>query len=531
MNGSAATPVNVATVRRWLADGGEIALIDVREEGQHGAGHPLLAVNFPYSRLEIDIGRLVPRPSCRVVLVDDGDGVAERAVRRLAGLGYAALHVLEGGVPAWAAGGHPLFPSSNVPSKAFAEIIEHELGTPAITAAELDRRRRAGETIVVLDSRPAEEYARFHVPGAITCPGAELPLRFGDLVPDPETTVVVSCAGRTRGIIGAQALITAGVPNRVMSLQGGTQGWRLAGLELERGATTSLRPLSRPTAATARERAEAVARRYGIRTIDHPRLAAWQAEAAERTTYLLDVRNPDEFAAGHLPGSVAAPGGQLVQAIDRWVGIRGARLVLVDDRRIRAVITAYWLTQMGWDVAVLDAPFDRQALQTGPEARQPALPDVLEITVPEAAHWLDSGAASIVVGPSAEYRKAHPEGAVWAIRPRLNRLPESVLQPTRIVVFADDPAVGALAAAELAEIAKRPVALVRDGVAGWRAAGRPFEASPDQPPDAERIDYVFWNHDRHDGNQEAMRAYLRWETELPGEIARDGLAGFRLYAG
>ncbi len=65
---------------------------------------------------------------------------------------------------------------------------------------------------------------------------------------------------------------------------------------------------------------------------------------------------------------------------------------------------------------------------------------------------------------------------------------------------------------------------------GWRAAGHPFAASPDDPPDADRIDYIFWNHDRHAGNQEAMRAYLRWETELPGEIARDGLAGFRLAA-
>jgi hypothetical protein len=62
----------------------------------------------------------------------------------------------------------------------------------------------------------------------------------------------------------------------------------------------------------------------------------------------------------------------------------------------------------------------------------------------------------------------------------------------------------------------------------WRAAARPFTASPDAPADAERIDYVFWNHDRHGGNQDAMRAYLRWETELPGEIARDGQAGFRL---
>jgi hypothetical protein len=69
------------------------------------------------------------------------------------------------------------------------------------------------------------------------------------------------------------------------------------------------------------------------------------------------------------------------------------------------------------------------------------------------------------------------------------------------------------------------------GTGAWRAAARPFAASPDDPPDIERIDYIFWNHDRHAGNEAAMRAYLHWETELPGEIARDGLAGFRLAAG
>jgi rhodanese-related sulfurtransferase len=133
-----------------------------------------------------------------------------------------------------------------------------------------------------------------------------------------------------------------------------------------------------------------------------------------------------------------------------------------------------------------------------------------------------------VIGPSAEYREAHPEDAVWAIRPRLDRLPPSVLRATRIVVFADDSAVGALAAADLAEIAAGPVVLVHGGTDAWRAAARPFAASPDDPPDSERIDYIFWNHDRHAGNEAAMRAYLHWETELPGEIARDGLAGFRL---
>src|SRR5579883_866346 len=215
--------VDVATLRRWLDDGGEIALLDVREEGRHGDGHPLLAVSLPYSRLELDIARLVPRRSCRIVLA--------------------------GGVPAWAAAGHRLFPSSNVPSKAFAELVEIGRHTPHVTAAELDAMRRAGRKLTILDSRTVEEFNRFHVPGAATCPGAELVHRFADLVPDPDTLVVVSCAGRTRSIIGAQSLIDAGVPNPVVSLQGGTQGWVLSGLELERQTRAAVAPVSAAAAA------------------------------------------------------------------------------------------------------------------------------------------------------------------------------------------------------------------------------------------------------------------------------------------
>jgi rhodanese-related sulfurtransferase len=522
--------VEVETVRGWLADGGEIAFIDVREEGQHGSGHPLLAVNLPYSRLEKEIVRLVPRRSCRVVLQDDADGVAAKAARRLEALGYRSIHVLAGGSAAWTAAGYRLFPSSNVPSKAFAEIIEHEFATPAISAAELDRLRRSGERVTVLDSRPAEEYARFHVPGAITCPGAELVHRFGDLVDSPETLVVVSCAGRTRGIIGAQSLINAGVPNRVVSLSGGTQGWRLAGLELESGATTQLRPVSDNADAAAQRRAETVAARFRVGHIDQKTVDAWLDEADERTTYLFDVRTPEEFASGHLPGSVSAPGGQLVQAIDRWVGTRGARLVLVDDTGTRAIMTAHWLKQLGWDVQILDRALEGALLEAGSSAITAELSAMPVIEPTDVVRWLKEGAAAVSLEPSAAYRQAHPAAAVWSIRSRLERLPTAVLRADRIVLFADDESLGQLAAIDLAELTTAPIALASGGTQAWARAGLPMIASPDDPPDTERIDFVFWNHDRHAGNQDAMRAYLRWETELPEQIAVDGLSGFQLVA-
>src|SRR6516165_5415665 len=471
--------VDVETVRGWLADGGEIAFIDAREEGQHGSGHPLLAVHVPYSRFEPEIARLVPRRSCRTVLLDDADGVAAKAARRLEGLGYDNIRVLAGGAAAWSAAGYQLFPSTNVPSKAFAEIIEHEFATPAISAAELDRLRHSGERVTILDSRPVEEYARFHVPGAITCPGAELVHRFGDLVDSDETLVVVSCAGCTRGIIGAQSLINAGVPNRVVSLAGGTQGWRLAGLELESGTTTALGALSESALASARRRAEMVAARFGIRRIDQRVLAEWLEETDRRTTYLLDVRTPEEFAAGHLPGSISAPGGQLVQAIDRWVGTRGARLVLADSDGTRAIMTAHWLKQLGWDVQVLDHALDGTALETGSAAPDTALPPAVpEIAPAEAARLLAEGAAGICLEPSAAYRQAHPPGAVWSTRPRLDRLPPATLKAKAIVLFSTDSALARLAAVDLAELGGSRIALVSGGTQAWSSAGLPVVASP-----------------------------------------------------
>ena len=62
-----ASGVTAQTVRQWLVADGEIAFIDVREEGQHGMGHPLLAVNIPYSRLEASSDcacRALQRASC-----------------------------------------------------------------------------------------------------------------------------------------------------------------------------------------------------------------------------------------------------------------------------------------------------------------------------------------------------------------------------------------------------------------------------------------------------------------------------------
>src|SRR6185503_66537 len=222
-------------LRALISSGGELAILDVREEGVHARNHLFLASSAPLSLLELRIGRLVPRLTARIVLVDDDEALAQRAARVLRRLGYRDLHVLAGGNAAWQAAGYELYSGVHVPSKAFGEHVEHHDNTPRIAAAELKAKIEAGEDLVVLDSRPMNEYRVMNIPGALDCPGAELVYRVHEAAPSPQTLVVVNCAGRTRSIIGAQSLINAGVPNKVVALKNGTMGWHLAGLELESG--------------------------------------------------------------------------------------------------------------------------------------------------------------------------------------------------------------------------------------------------------------------------------------------------------
>ena len=336
-----------------IGDGRELALVDVREELIFSQRHLLLARSVPLSRFELKFARLVPRRSTRIVLCDDDDGLAERAAAILARNGYSDVSILDGGVDAWVAAGFEVFSGVNVPSKAFGEYIEHTSGTPSISATELESLLREKADVVVLDSRPFDEYSRVSIPTGINVPGAELVLRAREIVPSPDTMVVVNCAGRTRSIIGAQSLINAGLPNKVVALRNGTMGWSLAGFACDSGKNRRAPDISPPTRDWARQAAQGVAKDHGVTRINRQTLDEWRKRRDADTLSVRRAR-PREYAAGHVAGAISAPGGQLVQATDQYAGTLGARIVLIDDAEVRADMTASWLRQMGWqDVFVL----------------------------------------------------------------------------------------------------------------------------------------------------------------------------------
>jgi rhodanese-related sulfurtransferase len=516
--------IDPKTLKTWLHDGAEIAFFDVREHGQYGEGHPFYAVPLPWSRFELDLERLAPRTTVRMVLLDDGDGVALHAAARAEALGYSAVHVLEGGAPAWKQAGFQLFAGVNVPSKTFGELVEHACDTPRITAEELVAMKQRSDDLVIVDGRPWNEYRKMNIPGGICCPNGELALRIGQLAPDPSTTVVVNCAGRTRSIIGAQTLRHFGIPNRVVALKDGTQGWFLSGLELERGAD---RRYPAPPADLAPQRAQAAAliQRFGVPVIDAAE-AGRQLADASRCTFLLDVRTEEEFAAGSLPGAVHAPGGQLIQSTDQWVGVKGARVILADGDGVRAAVVAMWLRQLGHDA---------QVLREGVAATLPARPDTAQAVA--ALPSLDRiapaavGTALLVdLRAGMSYRKSHPRGAVWAIRPRLDAVVQAAAGRP-LVLLADEDAVARAAALDLAAAGAGPLLLLAGGFAAWQAAGLPVESTPELPSNADCIDYLFFVHDRHEGNREAAMQYLAWETHLIEQLDARELAGFRVSAG
>lgn len=522
--------VGVEAARQLVHGGSEIALLDVREDGQFGEGHALFAVPAPYSRLELMVPRLVPRPDAGILLIDDGDGVAERAARALERLAYSQVSVTTGGMPRWETAGFPVYKGVNVPSKTLGELAE-AIWHPAVVAPETLREWQAsGKDFRLFDARPPEEYAKMCVPGAVCLPNGELAHRLGAIGLGDGEPVVVTCAGRTRGIVGAIGLRLAGHDGPLFALDNGTQGWALAGFRLDRGNAAARFPeLPQGELECVEARARGICRRFAIPMMAGKEAALLLADES-RTTYLFDVRSREEAVSDPIAAAVRAPSGQLVQATDRWVGVRRARLVLADQGGLRAALAAFWLAQLGYDVHV--ALID-DALRT---LRRPggvavgwkgcALP---AIGATEALSDLRSGSACLLdLRPSRDFRREHVVGAAWSIRPRLARLADQ-LRGRRIHLIADSPEIARLAVADLEEAALGPMFLVDGGHSALAAAGAQTRSSPGEPPDEEAIDHLFFVHDRHEGNLDASRRYLAWETGLVAQLDQAERAEFSLF--
>ena len=500
----------------------ETALIDLREEEPFAAAHPLFAAQMSAGRIEVEAGVRIPRKDCCIILYDDGEGLIERAAESFTKLGYSDVRALEGGLAGWRAAGYELFQDVNSYSKAFGELVEHRRHTPSLPAEEVKALIEAGANIRIMDARRFEEYATMNIPSGTSVPGAELVLRGPSLAPDPDTTIIVNCAGRTRSIIGTQSLVNARLPNRVFALRNGTIGWTLAGQELEQRQERRAAMPDEGARETARQRAREVAYRAGVRHVTRDEAAALAARPG-RTLYRFDVRDPAEYRAGHLPGYGSAPGGQLVQETDMFAPVRGAAIVLADDIGPRADMTASWLAQMSWEVYVLKRGFDEPLERGAPRGALPPLPSVPGITPQALADLQAAGGVTLIdLASSREYRRNHIAGARFALRVDLAAIVGGMAGPGQLVLTSPDGALAAFAAQELASC--RPLVL-DGGTDRWITEGRPTENGFEGAISPSR-DHYKRPYEGTDNAAAAMQAYLDWEYGLVDQLARDGTHGF-----
>lgn len=508
----------------WIARR-EIALIDLREEDPFAKDHPLFAAQLPLSRLEVEILDRVPRKATKIVLYDNGEGLVPTAAQRLRALGYTDVTALAGGLEGWRRGGYELFQDVNSASKAFGELVESRRHTPSLPAPEAKALIEQEKNLVVLDARRFEEYQTMSIPRGVSVPGAELVLRAREIAPDPATTIIVNCAGRTRSIIGAQSLINAGLPNKVFALRNGTIGWTLAGQTLEHGQDGRFPEVATNREDEARAAARAVSYRAGVKHIDVRGLEILARETT-RTLYRFDVRTPEEYASGHIPGFRSAPGGQLVQETDVFAPVRGARIVLADDRGARADMSASWLAQMGWEVYVLDGGFDGELVTGAWSPSLPEKPDTPMISPAELAERL--GRDEVVVldlAASPAHRRGHIAGAWFVVRSRLAAALAQLPEGRDFVLTSPDGALARFAAADLEALTGRPPLVLEGGTAAWVGADHTLETgltrAASEPDDVYRRPY-----EGTDNATAAMQAYLDWEYGLVDQLARDGAHGF-----
>lgn len=506
----------------WIARR-EVALIDLREEDPFAKDHPLFAAQLSLSRLELEILDRVPRRSTKIVLYDNDEGLVPKAAERLRALGYTNVSALAGGLAGWRRAGLELFQDVNSASKAFGELVESRRHTPSVPASDARALIEQEQNLVVLDARRFEEYQTMSIPRGVSVPGAELVLRAREIAPDPSTTIIVNCAGRTRSIIGAQSLINAGLPNRIFALRNGTIGWTLAGQTLEHGRQDRFPEVSETRVSEALTAARAVSYRAGVRVID-PRGLEILGRDSGRTLYRFDVRPPEEYAAGHIAGFRSAPGGQLVQETDVFAPVRGARIVLADDRGVRAHMSASWLAQMGWEVYVLEGGFEAGLVGGAWRPALPPLPDSQTISAAE----LQSQLGEVVVldlAPSPVHRRGHIPSAWFVIRSRLEQGLHSLPRGRRIVLTSPDGALARLAADDVTALTGIAPLVLEGGTAAWIAARLPLDEGLGQtasaPDDVYRRPY-----EGTDNAAEAMQAYLDWEFGLVDQLARDGAHGF-----
>ena len=125
-------------------------------------------------------------------------------------------------------------------AKTFRQMVaEGREGTPMVSPQEAERRMRAEPNTLVVDVRDAQDLSGTGIiPGALNVSLGTLPLRADQELPeelrnpelqDRERPIITTCGAGGQASLAAKVLKDMGFSN-VSILEGGTNGWKQAGL-------------------------------------------------------------------------------------------------------------------------------------------------------------------------------------------------------------------------------------------------------------------------------------------------------------
>ncbi|TDD11682.1 hypothetical protein E1292_03960 [Nonomuraea deserti] len=528
--------IEFGEIERWRDAGTAHALLDVRERGEYALGQIPGSCPLPRGLIEICLEQLVPWKNIPLVLYSNTGHRSGLAAQTCRELGYQDVRVLAGGMNRWAEEGRAPVYGVNVIGKTFGERLSVTDQVQQLDPDEI-ADLAAGSQAFIFDARTASEYAKGHIPGAFHVPGGELvPTLYNSGIDGlgSDHPIVVHCAGRTRSIVGAYLLKRAGF-SKVFALRNGTMAWVMSGRELSVEASPWNSPMITEDGPA---RAAAFAADFVHDTQAFPIQAAEVRTSVERgeACYIIDVRLAEEYVAGHVPGAVSCPAGQLANAVDEHIGVRDALLVCYSNDETRARIGAGLLSRIGYRrVAWLAGGLEEWSRDGGavvaghPQAYLDDLsfsrPDIRTIDADRLqAQLLRCSRVLVDVRRSSEYALSHVPGSVWVPRGDLERRIGAYAAPgTPLAVASDRELRSTLAARTLLGMGYQDVVVLEGGVNRWAAAGNPVEEGLDGADVSlaeakEDAELVARRPKLLERSREDMVRYLDWEERLGAEL-------------
>lgn len=243
-----------------------VVLIDSRPyQTKYVGGHISTAISLPDSDFDKKAAEMLPKDkNATLVFYCEGPEcrLSHASAKKAEKLGYKNVKVFPGGYPEWVAKGN----------------------YPAIGLETVKDMITKGETFLLVDSRPLVKFLEGSIPSAISIPDSAFDKKTGLLPADKATQLVFFCGGYACPLShsSAKKALALGYSN-VKVFEAGEPAWTKAygaaggGLKVQTGGAEG-----------------------AFNVEQFKKILAEKPESL----MVIDVREPDEFKAGHIKGAV-----------------------------------------------------------------------------------------------------------------------------------------------------------------------------------------------------------------------------------